>query len=476
MKSIFKNKWLLSAALVSATMVGCDDLTEINIDPNSPTSVPASNLVTQGEYALYNTVHGRGLNGEWGLLMTQQWSQNEYAEDSRYVATSSSFDGTWSSFYTGVLNELKTAQRLIEADENVPGPIKTNQLAILDIIISDAFHTMTDMWGDIPYTEAISTDFPNPSYDSQSAIYADLLATVDAAVSSLNASSSSFSSGDIIYNGDVTSWKKAGASLLMRMAMRVADVDNGLAAQYVQKAAGYGVITDNSENAIFSFDGSDPTLSNPLWIDMAINNRDDFAVSDVLVDNLEGDPRLAVYAKVNAEGIIRGLPYGLTDAEAFALKSVTSRPSDLVRSPDAPHVIIDAAEVYFLTAEAIERGYLSGDAAAAYAAGIEASMNYWGITDGIADYVAAHPYDSANWKESLGMQKWIAFYANGVQGWAEWRRLDYPVLAVPAAAANPTIPTRLPYPISEDTNNGSQLDAVTTNINDISSKLWWDVN
>lgn len=476
MKSIFNKKWILTAAFASVTLVGCEDLTELNIDPNSPVSVPASNLLTQGEYALYDLLHGRVLNGEWGLLMTQQWAQNEYAEDSRYVVDANSFNGSWGTFYTGVLNELKTARALIEADENVPGPIKTNQLAILDIIISDAFHNMTDMWGDIPYSEAINPEFPNPSYDSQASIYANLLAKVDAAVSSLNPSSPSFSSGDIIYNGDVAAWKKAGASLLMRMAIRVSDADSGLAAQYVQKAAGYGVIESNSDNALFQFDGGDPTLSNPLWIDQVINNRDDFAVSTLLVEKMQGDPRLAVYANPNDEGIIRGMPYGLTDAEAFALKSVTSRPSTKVRSAGAPSVIIDAAEVHFMMAEAVERGYISGDAAAHYAAGITASMNYWGITEGIDEYIAANPYSSENWKESIGNQKWIAFYMNGVQGWAEWRRLDYPVLEVPAAAANPVIPTRLPYPISEDTNNGSKLDAVTSNINDLSSKLWWDVN
>jgi hypothetical protein len=65
---------------------------------------------------------------------------------------------------------------------------------------------------------------------------------------------------------------------------------------------------------------------------------------------------------------------------------------------------------------------------------------------------------------------------NGVQGWAEQRRLDFPVLEVPAEAVVNTIPKRLPYPISEDTNNGSSLDAATSDINNITDKLWWDVN
>ncbi|MGK0137887.1 MAG: hypothetical protein ACI9DJ_001341 [Algoriphagus sp.] len=478
MKSIFNKSWLLAVAFMGVFLPSCEEVTDINVDPNNPVFVPAQNLLTQAEYTLYNRLHSRALNAEWGMLMVQQWSQNEYAEDSRYVVDANTFDASWSSLYSNVLNELKVAKSLIDADENIPAPIKANQLAIVDILSADAFHTATDLWGDIPYTEALSPEFPNPSYDSQSAVYTSILVKLDAAVAALNVSSPSFATGDIIYGGDVASWKKAGASLLMRAAMRVSDVDQALASQYILKAAGYGVITSNSENALFEFDAGDPTLSNPLWIDNVINNRDDFAVSDVLVSTLvaAGDPRLPVFSSLNAEGIIRGLPYGLTDAESFALKSVTSRPSAMVRSAGMPHVIIDAAEVAFMTAEAIERGIIPGDAAAAYAAGVTSSMEYWGITDGVAGYLENNAYDAANWKKSIGTQKWIAFYMNGLQAWSEWRRLDFPVLDVPADAVISSIPVRLPYPISEDTNNGSALDAATQDINNITTKLWWDVN
>lgn len=480
MKSILKKSWLLAGALIAVALPSCEDVTDLNIDPNNPVVVPAANLITQAQFALYDLMHGRVLNGEWGMLMTQQWSQNEYAEDSRYVVDANSFSGTWGTLYTGVLNELNVAKKIIEADENVPGQIKVNQLAIVDILMADAYHTTTDLWGDIPYSQALNAEFPNPSYDTQSAVYTALLAKVDAAVGNLNASSPSFTSGDIVHGGNVAAWKRTGASLLMRMAMRVSDVDAAMAQTYITKAAGYGVITANSQNAIFNFDAANPDLSNPLWRDASVANRDDFAVSDVLVNTLTdmGDPRLPMFAAPTPSGTIVGLGYGLTDADAFALKSATSRPSSMVRSAAMPHVIIDAAEVAFMTAEAIERGFLTGNAAAAYANGVTLSMAYWGITDAtaLAGYLEANAYNASNWKESIGMQKWIAFYMNGVQGWAEHRRLDYPVLAVPAAAVVSTIPTRLPYAISEDTNNGAALRAVTSDINDLEGNLWWDVN
>jgi len=473
MKNLKNNSWFLAVLIVCFGITSCGDVTELNVDPNSPTDVPASNLLTQAQYSMYNLLASRGLNAEWGMLMVQQWSQNEYAEESRYLVDANSFDGTWSTVYASIINELSVAKAKITADENVPAGRKANQLAIIDIIMSDAYHLATDSWGAIPYSEAINPEFPNPSYDSQEAVYSGILSTMDAALGSMDVNSGSFDSGDVIFGGNVASWKKLGASLLMRMAMRVSDVDAGMASTYVGKAAAYGLIESNMDNGMFVFD-SDPSLSNPLWIDNVTNGRDDFAVSDVLVNTLEGmgDPRLTVFAAVNNDGEYRGMPFGLTDSEATALKSFTSRPAAGVRGAQAPHVIMDHAEVAFLYAEAIERGILTGSASDWYEAGITSSMEYWGFADA-SGYIDANGYGTGTWKEVIGLQKWIAFYMNGVQAWAEWRRLDVPVLAIPEAANNDVIPVRLPYPLSETSNNSSFNYA---NPNDLSTKMWWDMN
>ncbi|MEL7020339.1 MAG: SusD/RagB family nutrient-binding outer membrane lipoprotein, partial [Bacteroidota bacterium] len=433
---------------------------------------------TQAEYILYNRLHSRVYNAEWGMLMVQHWSQNEYAEESRYVVDANTFNQTWASFYSNALNELRFAKDIVTADEGLVNAKRINQLAIIEILMVDAFHALTDGFGMIPYAQSLDANFPNPQYDEQSFVYEDLLNRLDASLTAIDVNEESFTSGDIIFNGDMAAWKKLGASLMMRIAMRASDANSELANNFVNKANGHGIMSSTSDNALLVFDGANPDLANPLYIDRELDNRDDFAVSDVLVNTLRDmdDPRLEQFAAQNPSGEIQGMPYGLTDAEAFALKSITSRPAAAVRSASAPHVIMDFAEVSFLKAEAIERGYLSGTAEDEYNAGVGASMTYWGITSGLEDYLAKNPYDASNWKSSIGTQKWIAFYMNGPQAWAEWRRLDFPVLEVPAAATNPSIPVRLPYPISEDTNNGSNLDAVTTNINDLNTKMWWDVN
>jgi len=467
---------LLITVILLFTACDEDALLDLNIDPNNPTSVPAVNLVTQGQYSLYASLHSRGYNAEMSMLMVQHWAQNEYGEESRYLLDANSFDGLWTDFYASVLNELTVAKNMISENEDIPSSRKGNQLAIVDIMIADAYHSITDGWGAIPYSQAINSEFPNPTYDSQEAVYSGILSSLDNALVSLDANGDSFTSGDIIYGGDVAAWKKLGASLMMRMAMRISDVDAAKASEYFIKGMNYGPLESNADNALFQFDPN-PEVANPLFIDASIDNRDDFAVSDVLINKLIElrDPRLPSYAEVTNSGEYAGIPYGLTDAEAFALKSLTSRPSEAVRAADAPHVVMDFAEVSFLMAEAVERGFISGDAEQFYNAGVRASLDYWGYAEEADTYIENNPYDAANWKASIGDQKWLAFYMNGPQAWAEWRRLDYPQLDVPVAAVIAVIPVRLPYPISEETRNGSSLSSITSDINDLGTRLWWDV-
>ena len=411
------------------------------------------------------------------MLMVQYWSQNEYCEESRYDVTEDTFDNSWSLLYTDVLKELETAKTLIDL-QDLADPVKINQKNIIDVLKVHTYMILTDGFGDIPYSEALNIEYDLPGYDSQELIYKSMLSTLANAASTYDLGSPSFAKGDIIYNGDVAKWKKYTHSLLLRLSMRIVAADPSTASTYIT-AASTDLISSLSEEAIFNFD-STADRANPLWRDVVLNSRDDFCVSELLVTTLTGksDPRLDKFSKETTTGSIIGMPYGLTDNEATLLKPTTSRPDDSLRENTSPSVIFSLAEVQFLLAEAYERGILTGSAESAYANAIKASMNYWGITDDTAinSYISSQPYSSANWKESIGMQKWIALYMNGYEAWAEWRRLDYPQLVVPSAAVISSIPTKLPYPRSEVSNNSASLEKVSTTPGSIVKKLWWDVN
>jgi len=474
-----KIKYIL-LSLASTFYVGCSDFGDTNIDPNNPVAVDPGTLLTTAEFNFYSAVNGVTLNADWGQLMVQYWAQNEYTQESRYSTIDvTSFDGSFNNLYINVLKELYSAKELAE-QQPVGDQIKTNRINIIDVMIAQVFAILTDGYGAVPYTEAIA-EVNLPQYDSQKTIYEGILATLDNASQTFDSNFQSFDTGDAIYNGDVEKWKKFTNSLMLRYAMRISDIEPALASTYINKAISSGVFTSNSDNAKFAYQ-SNINRANPLFfnLDPQGSNRDDYCVSEYFVNTLEnmGDPRLDKYAKPASGGTIVGMPYGLPDNDATVLKPTTSRPNDAVREAQTPFYIITYSEVEFLLAEAYQRNIAGGDAATAYANAITASMNQWDITDAsaISSYINSNPYDSNNWKQSIGTQKWVALYMNGFEAWSEWRRLDFPVLTVPAAAEIPTIPVKLPYPLSETQANSTNLGAVTSTPGSITTKLWWDVN
>lgn len=150
-----------------------------------------------------------------------------------------------------------------------------------------------------------------------------------------------------------------------------------------------------------------------------------------------------------------------------------------------PGVLFEASEINFYLAEAAARGYsVPGTAQGYYEAAIRASMQYWGInsTADINAYLA-NPgvvYSAANWKQRIGEQAWIAMYNRGFESWNFFRRLDYPALTAPnaTAAADGKVPTRLTYPINEQTVNGANWTTASSAIggDKLTTKLFWDIN
>lgn len=488
---MFNNK--LKRIMLTVFAVGmlglnsCDQgLEEMNIDPNRPTSVPAEFLLTQAELSLSHLFWGRALNAEFALLLVQHFAQNEYAEESRYVLSGSSFNSVWSTAYAGGhpdsdnpgggLVDLRLASEIIQNDEGIDEEVRENQLAIIEVLEVWTFHNLTDIFGDIPYSDALSEN-PSPVYDSQETIYKDLLTRLDNAVAMMNTSVESFSSGENIYGGNMENWRLLANSLKLRIAMRMSDVEPGLAATAAQDAYNAGVITDWENAALFTFDPQ-AALANPLYIDKEINKRDDFSVSSTLLEVMveNEDPRIPAYAEPNISGEFRGMPYGLTDAEAFALQGNTSRPNANLRLQQSEAIIIGPVEVYFLLAEAAQKGFIAGDPAEFYEDALRASMEQWEVsTEKAENYIEAHPYDASNWEQIIAEQKWVAMYMQGLQAWAERRRFDYPELPFPEAAdpTVTTIPVRAFYPSDEEGINKANLQQV--GVNDLSTRLWWDV-
>lgn len=475
---ISKFKYTL-VALLLLIATACQDFGDMNVDPNRPTVVPPSTLLTQGLFALTDLYWSRAANFEYGMLLAQHLAQAEYTEEQRYSYVTADFNFEWTSIYSGGLADLHEAKNLVMADESLPAAQKANQLAVLDIYISFAFQMATDIWGDIPYSQAFQPDeFVQPAYDAQSDIYAGLIQTVSDAVNSITTTAPGFGSADILLGGNMDGWQKFGNALLLRMGMRIADANPSLAETTVASALSGNMITATSDEIKLVF-SADQRIANPFYVDAVPDNRDDFRITEELLGTLQdlNDPREIAYADSTPTGAYVGMPYGLEDGDAFDLKSSTSRFAASIREATAPAFIVRLSELKFYEAEAIERGFVDGDAEMAFNEAITASMNEWGITDeaAIAEYLDGITYDAANWKESIGLQLWIALYTNGLETWANVRRLDEPELEVPEAAFTDYIPVRGLYPTDEQTTNSENLNAVPYD-NSMDVNLWWDVN
>ncbi|MEO7648321.1 MAG: SusD/RagB family nutrient-binding outer membrane lipoprotein [Gemmatimonadaceae bacterium] len=483
----------LSTAAVGATLAlslsACGaDLTSINVNPNAPTDVSADYLFPQGVTALVGTMRGTGFDMTMTSLWSQHYAKIQYVDEDWYDIRPGTIDGWWSGLYSGGLQDLAQAAEKAAAASN------PNKAAPATIVRSWALGVMTELWGDIPYSEANKADkeggTTTPKYDAQKDIYTGLFANLKSAHDQIG-TGTTYGSADPIYGGSMTKWKKFANSLRARNAMRLSKRDPATAQAQLTAALAAGVFTSNDDDAKLVWPG-DGTNDSPIYSNArppdGKGTRDDHRVSKTLVDTLKGlsDPRLAVYAqctdvsKAGGGCEYVGVPNGLTSPAAVALGfTKTSKIGKVFHDPSAPSWLMAYPEVLFIQAEAAQRGWITGSAAAFYNAGITASMQQWGVSaSAIATYLAQPrvAYNPTTGYTQIALQKWIALFGQGSDAWAEYRRTGVPNLTAGPAAIIPTVARRLTYPLSEQSFNKANLDAAIAAQGGaaLTNRVWWD--
>ena len=411
-------------------------------------------------------------------FFAQQISCNTYNEGTNYFGQID-----WDNIYMDVLKNLDESKNAVLKEQpfDEAGQLRQkNQLAMIEIMNVYAYARLVEAFGDIPYTEALNIDNVTPGYDDGETVYNDLITRLDAAIGDLDEGAAGFGTYDLIYSGNqegVTQWKRFANSLKLQMGLRIIDKLPEIGTSMVQEAA-TGVFTSNADNATLEYMPSQPH-TNPLWVDLAVGNRQDFIAAAPLVDEMNrlDDPRRAVFfTTVNNEYV--GAPYG--EAAEYGQYSHFG---DLFYTPTVAAIFIDYSTVEFLLAEAAERGLVGSpaDAEAHYNKAITASFDYYDVP-GADDYLAqpevAYATAAATWQEKIGMQKWIALFNQGFEAWTEYRRLDFPKLEAPANAYVDIVPTRLLYPSSQQTLNGANWQIAADNIGGdlFTTKLFWDIH
>jgi hypothetical protein len=506
MKTSYKSILLkaCAAGVMVLALASCrKDFDNINTNPNSPAGTERLDFIMTGaQKGLMDNTWDAFWGAQVGNQLAQYWSSNQYATESRYQFRTGVTNSYWNLLYSGGSNDagysiggLSELQEIINKCTESPSEYAAfgdpnNQIAIATILKVWAMQQITDTWGMVPYSEALKgAAVSAPKYDTQREIYLGLLDELNGAMGKINESAAVTCVGDVIYSGDMSAWRKFANSLKMRVAIRIADRESEIASEAINAAIADGIFTSNADNALFHYLDGQPNFS-MYYYNRYFEGRIDYAGSNTMIDVMNGlsDPRISQFFNPSvSSGTYVGEVYGLTDADATATANDdVSQRSDKVLSADFPGIYMAFAETQFILAEAVERGFISGNAADYYNAGIAASFDYWEAGDA-TDYIASAGVDYATligggqtWKQAIGKQKWISLYMQGFEGWAEWRRLDFGILQLPNGPLldGTGIPVRMKYPFSEQTLNGANYNAALSaqGPDELSTKLWWDVN
>ncbi|MEZ0542293.1 SusD/RagB family nutrient-binding outer membrane lipoprotein [Fibrella arboris] len=511
---------LLAAGLLLAS---CDNgFEQLNTNPNALTTPVIPNLLS---YSQVKTA-GTGYENHRGNLiyagamiqhfssLTTYWSGDKYLYNAPYSDA---------YFETAYGEHVKNVEQIIALTKGDAAQVNLYNIARIWRVF--VYHRITDLYGDIPYSQAgqgYLTSVFSPRYDKQADIYANMLTELDQAAVALDNTKTGYGAADLIYAGDLTKWKKFAYSMMLRLGMRLTKVDAAAAQTYVKKAIAGGVMQSNDDLAkINHAEGNDNTrnldgntLRTQEYDAANLKGKANSKLSSTFINFLKNnnDPRLPFIATLwqgNANPALeatatdparqKGLPNGF-DAQTIkslipgwgvtdSLPAYSEANLNKIASNSAPTVFQSYAEVEYLLAEAAVRGWGDGQAAIHYNKGVTAAMSMMSLYGGtvsaaaITTYLTAHPYLStgttAQQMEQIGTQYWAVNFLNSYEAYANWRRTGYPVLTPTNYVGNETagvIPRRLRYPSTESSKNAAQYNAAIAvqGPDLLTTRIWWD--
>ena len=458
---------------------GCKKMSYFQTNPNAPSSPISSSILTSLEKNLftYSAVSSTGTNEEAFFDMATAMQYNVGFDN--HCAYSQSYQ--WVTTDMNDYLQIQDAQAMITAAAGNNG-----YKAIGKLFIAIRFYYLTNKFGDIPCSQAdqLINGIGKPVYDAQKAVYQTILNDLDTANNLLASATGSVISGDFIYNGDLTKWRKFVNSVRLRVILSLSNKTGdpdlkpmSLFAAVMNNPTEYPVFASNGDNAQQATNTVTPTpfYNNPAYVYYGLAQ----AFADSLV--LFQDPRIVHWAMITAAAAKAGK--SVYDYTAYAgLPSDASTASNTANAPQASipntnyfyqagyetNLYEGYYEVSLLIAEGIARGWWTGgDAGTYYRQGITASMAYYGIVPDTINRYLAGPnvsYNAARGLQQILVQRWFAgVYNSGFEPYFTQRRTGYPVMAV----SGPGMPNhqealRWQYPVSEYTLNATNVQTAVS--------------
>ena len=505
---------LLALLIVPVATIACHDAYDaLFLDPDRSTTARIEYLFTQGLLDSDFPIH----YGEWYWQVYENvaaWAQVSGTVNDVHMMqpVSDQWQNTWTDYYTKAAMDVREIRVIYD---RLPADQKASYEVYLHLgKIVNAFTTArtTDLWGDIPYSEAFTarqTVGQNlfPKFDTQESVYDAILQDLkDAsdALRSLSVVHPALAAQDLLLKGDVMGWRRFANSLRLRLAMRLSEVASAKAQAIVQEILAdpttYPLVETNAQNVAWYMD--------PSWIydhnslgnrSRATSERPDKAwAPKVMLDMMvaDTDPRLPILFDPVLDTVVRyaGLPSSPNDQQPPLDRTRYSRLDSLMFShnDNFPGWVMTAAEVQFLKSEAYMRGWATGDPQAAYESALDLSVAMYydtynrnsAVTPKIPLPSAAQmsafkarpsvAYDGT--LQRIATQKWIHLgIVQPYEAWAELRRTDFPVLPPDSIGGRLLERTlRVVYPSTEITNNSQSYAAVRAK-DTPTTRVWWDV-
>ena len=505
-----KKNLLVAFSALLLTTASCNNYLDINDDPNN---IALQNVtpdyILPGAITNSYYIQARRLNFLSGVMMNS-YAGNSYSFGTPLLdeyspnVTSTFYGDVWDQIFRPAAN----FQTMINFNDS--SGKYTQYKAIARIMKAYYVQILTDLYGDIPYTEAFKgQENMTPKYDKGEDIYKASIADLEMAINEITSGKGdSPESADIVFHGDMNQWKAFANTLKLRHLIRMSNVTGDMATFRDQKLAslagatfstedvlenpGYSSSSDAQQNPfanyfVYNSSGARPqnyTLIVPSeHISIALNGNNVnnsqaiYQKFNGIIDGRRG--RMFTLVNGNVEGVRQGATPGQPGAESGRTVSrlgqgitigsdiATSNAEVLSKSSSKSGVLMSKAEIEFLLAEAALRypANFSG-ATTHFTAGINASFSYFGAT-GSTTYTAAIQAipglgisnGTFNQKlEAIMTQKWIALTGvNPEQSFFDYTRTGYPITPLPTVAIKTVKPNRLVYPNSEYVANSANV-------------------
>ncbi|GGK66615.1 SusD/RagB family nutrient-binding outer membrane lipoprotein [Rufibacter glacialis] len=488
MKRVIRVSKSIAVAIGLVIISSCDDFLDVNTSPNN---LPAAEI----QYILPGSQLGVGFTlGNTIQLVTSLWVQHMAGTGTqsdpydRYNIGPSEMDNEWIGIYANLLDDLQQVKTQGRAEGNF---VHAGMAGILQAYV---WTVTTDMWGDVPFTQALNFDAdPTPAYDPQQNIYAGIITILNEGLADLGKTNVLASSeGDLIYGGSVDKWTRMANSLKLKLYVQSRKKDAANATARINELITQNkFITSNADNFNVPFFASSGA-QNPLYQYNHLTRPNDLIASTRFLDSLNAlnDPRLPVLL-TQTNGAYVGYDNGahtllnFTNANRsrwglyIVGKGQTASNGTInvaVANDQAPMRLITSYMVYYWLAEAALTLGTTGNPATLYRQALEANFNdistFLGATYTPANFTAnGQAYTNARVAafnaqpttegklNVLIRDKWVSSAGNSYEAYNDYRRTGYPRLALPqnALAGVNRIPTRWPYALNELQSNKENI-------------------